>query len=102
MGINEMKYFTRNNLAIMTAGIRSPRTALRLLERGFRSVDRVYDLQSSWTFGTLPRVPFCTIFPQSVTLELQQVRAYDRQWGTSVTLEELCYLLLLAKKYLYK
>jgi predicted O-methyltransferase YrrM len=81
----------------MTSSIRSPRTALRILERGFRHVDRVYDVQSSWTFGTLPRLPFRTIFPQSASFDLQLVRAYDRQWGTSVTLEELCCLLLVAK-----
>ena len=84
-------------LSVLAKALLEPRSALRLLRRGFWPVDRVYADQSNWTNGSLPRVPLMTIFPEARGSNIQLLRVLDRKWGTSITAEELCCLLVIAQ-----
>jgi predicted O-methyltransferase YrrM len=85
------------NLKIMIKCMFEPRSAFRFARRGFVATDPVYVSQSDWYYGKLERVPVAKLFPNSVNFELKLVRALDRTWMTSITAEELCALLAIAK-----
>jgi len=84
-------------LSVLGKSLSEPRSALRLLRRGFWPVDRVYADQSNWTNGSLPRVPLTSIFPAARRANIQVLRVFDRKWGTSITVEELCCILVIAQ-----
>jgi predicted O-methyltransferase YrrM len=88
---------SRENLRTVLKCFLQPRLTFRLARKGFLSKDRVYFSQSGWNFGNLARVPVAKLFPKAAELEVNVIRAWDRTWMTSVSVEELCVLLAIAK-----
>jgi predicted O-methyltransferase YrrM len=77
--------------------VQNPRFAFSLLRDGRSARDQVFLEQFRWTFGDLPRVSLASIVPASRTFDLQLLRPFDRTRDTSITIEELCCLLAIAK-----
>ena len=92
-----MRYLNKNNLAVLLNALGAPLTAFQAWKSTFRPVDRRYATQVQWVSGRLPRRPLEELFPAAIETDLQIRRAGDRLWGMSITVEELCALLTMAK-----
>src|SRR5262245_13031612 len=86
-----------SRLSVLLKCVRNPRLAFARLQTEFVTPDPVFLEQSRWIHGSLPRVPLQQLFPQVGRLDIHLVQAFDRTWGTSVTLDELCCVLAIAK-----
>jgi predicted O-methyltransferase YrrM len=86
------------NLNVLLRAARRPVTAWRQLQAGFADrPDRVFAEQVHWRSGQLPRVGLTELFPEAVGVDIQILRAPDRTFGMSLTVEELACLLVIAK-----
>jgi predicted O-methyltransferase YrrM len=84
--------------AVLGQCVNKPRFAYSLLRTGLFWKDPVFLEQFRWVHGTLPRVPLQITVPEYAEFDLHLVRPFDRQRDTSITIEELCSLLAIAKK----
>jgi len=87
----------RNRFRVLMKCVWNPRLAYSRLETEFLSPDPVYLEQSQWIHGALERIAFNQLVPQSRDYDLKLIRPLDRTWGTSITTDELCCLLAIAK-----
>lgn len=75
-----------------------PKQAIRLVGRRIFPIGTLlrdpeaYHVVSSWTYGSLPRVPVASFFPDIATVDLRLVRSLERDPDTSLTLLELATL----------
>lgn len=75
----------------------APRASLAWIVKGSLARDNVFVRHVYWSSGTLPRVALADILPASRDLEVSIPRAFDRSFGTSVTVEEACHLAAVAR-----
>lgn len=85
-----MRYANAQNLSVLFECISKPRFLFRVLKRNCIGIDRRI-------YGTLPETSLEAIVPNSENLTLELNNAFDRTAGTSISLEELCCLLAIAK-----
>lgn len=84
-------------LHILSQCARHPLRAIGFARRVFQSKDRIYLAQSGWTEGALPRVSLQQVLLGCETIDIKMVQAANRTWMTSITLEELCCVLVFEK-----
>jgi predicted O-methyltransferase YrrM len=87
----------QNRASVLLKCLRHPRLAYSRLQTEFLSPDAIYVEQSQWIHGALQRVPLNQILPHARDYDLKLIRPLDRTWGTSITPDELCCLLAIAK-----
>jgi predicted O-methyltransferase YrrM len=87
----------RKVLFAILKGASSPRSTLSWIYRGHLAKDPAVIQQTYWFTGGLPRVPLRKILPGSENSDVTVPRAFDRQSGTSITVEEACHLGAVAK-----
>jgi predicted O-methyltransferase YrrM len=93
-----VRYLNTINLRVLLRAARSPATAWRQLQAGFADrPDRVFAEQVHWRSGQLPRVGLTELFPDAPAVDIQVLRAPDRTFGMSLTVEELACVLVIAK-----
>ena len=69
-----------------------PKESLVWIRRGQLIKDPAILYQTLWYTGSLPRVPLPEILPAAKDAEITLPNSFDREFGTSVTLEESCHL----------
>jgi predicted O-methyltransferase YrrM len=89
--------FLRRTASALAGFLSSPRSSISWVRRGHLAKDKVFISQTYWFTGTLPRVPLTKVFPESKDVEVHLPRAFDRKFGTSITLEEACHLAAIVK-----
>jgi predicted O-methyltransferase YrrM len=87
----------QDRVSVLLKCLRHPRRAYSRLQTDFLSPDPVYVEQSQWIHGTLRRIALNQLLPHSRDYDLKLIRPLDRTWGTSITTDELCCLLAIAK-----
>lgn len=74
-----------------------PRKSYWIVRRGMLIKDHIFEAQTLWFTGKLPRVPLLEILPSSRNLDVCLPNAFNRKLGTSITAEEACYLGAIAR-----
>jgi predicted O-methyltransferase YrrM len=87
----------RKALFAAMKGVASPRSTISWIYRGHLAKDPALIYQTYWFSGALPRVPLRKILPGIESSDITVPRAFDRQSGTSITVEEACHLAAIAK-----
>lgn len=85
------------SLFALRKAVTSPRLTLSWIMRGHLAKDKVFVEQTCWYTGMLPRVPLAKILPGMDEVDVVLPRAFDRNSGTSITVEEACNLAAIAK-----
>jgi len=85
--------------------IAHPRKSASWILRGTLAKDPTIVAQTYWYNGELPRVPLLGLLPSTRQVEVHIPNAFDRKFGTSISVEEACHLgaiarVLLARKVL--
>jgi predicted O-methyltransferase YrrM len=89
--------FLRRTASALAGFLRKPRSSISWVRRGHLAKDSVFISQTYWFRGVLPRVPLAQVLPTSKQVELCLPAAFDRKFGTSITVEEACHLCAIAK-----
>jgi predicted O-methyltransferase YrrM len=77
--------------------MKHPRKSVALVRRGMLIKDRIFEAQTHWVTGKLPRVPLVEILPSSRNIDVCLPNAFNRQLGTSISVEEACHLGAIAR-----
>jgi predicted O-methyltransferase YrrM len=77
--------------------VRSPSDGVTFLTRLAIPTDPRARQLHSWVWGKLPRVDLSHVFPGSEEIEVKMLNALQRSTGTSLNLEELVNLIIIAK-----
>jgi predicted O-methyltransferase YrrM len=96
-GLCPQSSFVHKSLFGLMKAITCPRSSFSWVLRGHLAKDQVFVDQTWWFTGTLPRVPLTKILPGVEEVEVLLPRAFDRQTGTSISVEEACHLGAIAK-----
>jgi len=93
--MNESKI---SKLATAVGGIVAhPRKSASWVWRGSLAKDRIFVTQTYWFTGTLPRVPLVEFLPATRRAEVSIPNAFERKFGTSISLEEAGHLGAIAR-----
>jgi len=74
-----------------------PRRSASWVWRGSLAKDRTFVTQSYWFTGSFPRVPLAEVLPATRRVEVAIPNAFERKFGTSISVEEACHLGAIAR-----
>jgi predicted O-methyltransferase YrrM len=89
--------YLRKTTSALAGLLSNPHSSISWVRRGHLAKDRVFISQTYWFTGALPRVPLAEVIPASKEVEVHLPRAFDRKFGTSITVEEASHLGAIAK-----
>jgi predicted O-methyltransferase YrrM len=93
--MNESKF---SKLTTALGGIVGhPRKSASWVWRGSLAKDRTFVTQTYWFTGALPRVPLAEVLPVTRRVEVSIPNAFERKFGTSISVEEACHLGAIAR-----
>jgi|SRR5271166_696223 len=89
--------FLTKTSSALAGFLTKPRSSISWVRRGHLAKDKVFISQTYWFTGALPRVALAEAIPNLKQAEICLPRAFDRKFGTSITVEEACHLAAIVK-----